>query len=90
LRLAPKDGTVHVYLGAMLGQAGDRDGAIAEYRQALQLNPNNHLAHYDLGVALEKKGDRQGAFEEYRAAYQLDPNTLPYRRAFARLSQPGK
>ncbi len=90
LRLAPKDGTVHVYLGAMLGQRGDRDGAIAEYRQALELNPGNHLAHYDLGVALEKEGDRQGAFEEYRAAYQLDPNTLPYRRAYERLSQQGK
>jgi len=87
LRLAPKDGAVCVYLGAMLGQRGDQNGAIAEFRQALQLNPSNHLAHYDLGVALEKQGDRQGAFEEYRAAYQLDPNTLPYRRAYERLSQ---
>jgi len=74
----------------MLGQKGDRDGAIFGYRQALELNPSNPLAHYDLGVALEKTGDHQGAFEEYRAAYRLDPNTLPYRRAFERLSQQGK
>jgi len=74
----------------MLGQKGDRDGAIAEYREALRLNPANHLAHYDLGVALEKKGDRQGALQEYRAAYQLDPKTPPYRRAYERLSQQDK
>jgi Flp pilus assembly protein TadD len=88
--LDPKDETVHVYLGAMLGQKGDRDGAIAEYREALRLNPGNHLAHYNLGVALEKKGDRQAALQEYRAAYELDPKIPPYQRAYERLSQQDK
>jgi Flp pilus assembly protein TadD len=74
----------------MLGQKGDRDGAIAEYREALRLNSSNPLAHYDLGVALEKKGDLAGALQEYRAAYELNPQAPPYRRAYVRLSQQGK
>ena len=90
LRLDPNDGTAHVYLGAMLEQNGDRDGAIAEYREALRLDANNHLAHFDLGVALEKKGDLAGALQEYRAAYELNPQIPPYRKAYERLSQPGK
>ncbi|MGO8817232.1 MAG: tetratricopeptide repeat protein [Terriglobia bacterium] len=90
LRLDPNDGTAHVYLGALLEQKGDRNGAIAEYREALRLNSNNHLAHYDLGVALEKKGDLAGALQEYRAAYELNPQIPPYRKAYERLSQPGK
>jgi Flp pilus assembly protein TadD len=75
-----------------LGHKGDRDGAIAEYREALRLNPNNDVAHFflgeahnKLGVALEQKGDRQGALEEYRAAHMLDPKNATYKQNYERL-----
>jgi Flp pilus assembly protein TadD len=72
-----------------LAQKGDRDGAIAEYRDVLQLNPNDPLTHYNLGMALERTRKRQEALQEYRAAYELAPQNSDYRNAYEQLLKKG-
>ena len=64
----------HFRRGWELNEKGDLDGAVVEYRAALQLNPNAAEAHYNLGLVLKRKGDLDGAVVEYRAALQLNPN----------------
>jgi Flp pilus assembly protein TadD len=68
-----------------LGNEGDWDGAIAEYREALHLNPNNGNAHYFLAMALERKGNNEEALAEYRAAHELAPQNPLYRQGYERL-----
>jgi Flp pilus assembly protein TadD len=57
-----------------LAQKGDLDGAIREYRAALNLNPNIAVVHNALGGALAQKGDLDGAIREFREALSLDPH----------------
>ncbi len=59
---------------AALVAKGDHDGAIAEYRQAIELEPKDAGAHGNLGSALVVKGDLDGAITEYRKVIELDPN----------------
>jgi tetratricopeptide (TPR) repeat protein len=44
-------------VGSQRYQAGDLDGAIAAFRQAVSLNPNDSLAYSNLGLALMDKGN---------------------------------
>lgn len=44
----PEESGMHSALGAALEQAGDRAGAVAEYRVALELNPRNRQARQRL------------------------------------------
>jgi tetratricopeptide (TPR) repeat protein len=53
--------------------AGDLPGAIAIYRQVLQMAPNAARAHTDLGTALQQSDDFQNAGAEYSAGYAADP-----------------
>jgi len=80
--LQPGDAATHYTPGIALGNKGDMDGEIAEYREALRLNPKNENAHFNLGLALEQKGDRRGALEEYRAAHMLDPKNAIYKQNY--------
>ena len=47
--------------GRRLLNAGDVDGAISQFRTAIQAVPGYAPAHYQLGLALQRKGDKQGA-----------------------------
>lgn len=71
---APDSSEAHNNSGVALFNKGDKDGAIAEFREALRLNPNDGKAHYYLGFALNSKGDLDGAIAEYREAVRLNPN----------------
>ena len=42
-------------VGSQRYQAGDLDGAIAAFRQAVSLNPNDSLAYSNLGLALMER-----------------------------------
>jgi Flp pilus assembly protein TadD len=59
--------------GKRLLNAGDIDGAISQFRAAIQSVPAYAPAHYQLALALQRKGDKQGAAEEFGAAAELDP-----------------
>jgi tetratricopeptide (TPR) repeat protein/serine/threonine protein kinase len=65
---------VYLNLGnALLGKK-DLDGAIREYRAALEIDPNYAMAHSNLGNALRDHKDLDGAIREYQAALKIDPN----------------
>jgi tetratricopeptide (TPR) repeat protein len=70
------DPQAHAYanLGVALDSKGDSNGAIAEYKSALQLKPDDAVTHANLGLALEKKGDLAGAIAELRRAKRLKPH----------------
>jgi Flp pilus assembly protein TadD len=52
--------------------AGDLDGAISQFRAALNAAPENAKAHYELGLTLKRKGDLPGATQEFDTAHKLD------------------
>src|SRR5207245_1872205 len=60
-------------LGLALRAKGDRDGAIAEYRETIRLDPQFTPAHYNLGGLLRIKGDADGAIAQFRDVLRIDP-----------------
>ena len=48
------------------------DGAIAEYKLAIDLDRKFAPAHNNLGVALKDKGDVDGAIAAFKRAIDLD------------------
>ena len=63
--------------GRRLLNAGDLDGAIAQFRSAINSVPNFAPAHYQLGIALDRKGDKAEAAKEFQQATALDPRLQP-------------
>jgi Flp pilus assembly protein TadD len=62
--------------GRRLLTAGDLDGAISQFREAVSAMPSYALAHYELGLALTQKGLKEEAGGEYRKASELDPHLV--------------
>jgi hypothetical protein len=63
----------HMRRGLQLHNKGDLNGAVAEYRTAIQLNPYYESAHNNLGNALDDQGKHAEAIQEYNAALDLSP-----------------
>jgi tetratricopeptide (TPR) repeat protein len=59
--------------GRRLLQAGDLDGALSQFRSAINSQPTYAPAHYQLALALKRKGDNAGAAAELQKAAELDP-----------------
>ena len=59
--------------GKRLLVAGDVEGAISQFRSAINSEPKYAAAHYQLGVALNQKGDKDEAQKEFQRAAELDP-----------------
>jgi tetratricopeptide (TPR) repeat protein len=62
-----------------LHQAGDVDGAIAEYRAYLSKVPGNSMARSNLGAALSRAGHFEEAIAEYKRSLQDQPSNTPVR-----------
>ena len=73
-QVAPKVIGTHCALGLALYDKGDRAGAEAEFREAVQIDPNDARVRLFLGTFLLNKGDRVGAEVEFRKAIRIDPN----------------
>ena len=58
--------------GKRLLETGDLEGAIAQFRSALQQSETYAPAHFYLAQALERKGQTVGAKHEYERAVELD------------------
>jgi tetratricopeptide (TPR) repeat protein len=56
-----------------LQQSGDREGAVAAYRELLKTQPSNVQARSNLGVVLAQLGQYEDAIEAYRAALKIAP-----------------
>jgi tetratricopeptide (TPR) repeat protein len=63
----------HYNLGIALKDQGDADGAIAHYRQAIELRPGYAEAHYNLGRLLVQKGQLDEAIAHYEKALEINP-----------------
>jgi tetratricopeptide (TPR) repeat protein len=68
-RFAPDDAVVHATYGSYLYGAGKFDKALAEYKQAIDLDPDNSKINYDIGLAYMKNNDIPHALEHARKAY---------------------
>ncbi len=62
--------------GAEKEARSDLEGAIADYKRAIEANPRIPIPYYMLGLALESKGDMDGALENYQKAASLDSDIL--------------
>jgi tetratricopeptide (TPR) repeat protein len=60
--------------GKRLLAAGDVDGAMAQFRSALNAEPSYAEAHYQLGLALRQSGQKDEAKKEFQRAAALDPS----------------
>ncbi len=60
--------------GVDRSKLGDKQGAIADYTQAIQIDPNYAKAYRYRGVARYNLGDNQGAIDDYTQAIKIDPN----------------
>ena len=68
----------HNNLGLALAKKGDVEGAIAQFRQALEIHPDDAEIHYNLGVALFVKGDLDGAIAQYQKALDNAPDNAEF------------
>jgi len=50
---------------------GDKQGAIADYNEAIRLNPQDDDAYYNRGLAKSDLGNKQGALVDFRKALEL-------------------
>jgi tetratricopeptide (TPR) repeat protein len=55
---------------------GDRDRAVALYRDGLALCPDDEIAHYELGRALAERGRYAEAEKEFEAALKINPGFI--------------
>jgi protein O-GlcNAc transferase len=63
--------------GRRLFNAGDVEGAISQFRVAINSSPNYAAAHFELGMALRQQGKSDEAQEEFQKAAALDPRLTP-------------
>jgi tetratricopeptide (TPR) repeat protein len=70
---APGNAVAHYHRGVELRGRGRLDGAIAEYRKAIELDPTYTQAYVNLGVALHLRGRPSEAAAVYRKALALEP-----------------
>jgi protein O-mannosyl-transferase len=61
-------------LGTELLKAGKVNGAIAQFRRALQIQPDYAVAHNNLGNALLRLGQTADSYTHLQKALELDPN----------------
>lgn len=60
-----------------LFKAGDIEGAISQFRAAINAVPDYAPAHFDLGLALLQQGQQEEAQKEFQKATSLDPRLTP-------------
>ncbi len=61
----------YVYRAYAKGELGDKQGAIADYNQALAINPRYRSSYRNRGIAKEVLGDLAGACADWRQAASL-------------------
>jgi Flp pilus assembly protein TadD len=69
----PQNFTAHFNLGGLLQAKGDRDGALAELREAVRIRPHDEIALNTLGAFLQLADKPAEAEAEYREALKARP-----------------
>lgn len=79
LEIDPNHARARDDLAARLAEAGDREGAAAEFERLLAAHPYFPKAHYNFGVFVSETGDYANAASSFRRSLDLDPTYLePY------------
>jgi tetratricopeptide (TPR) repeat protein len=78
---SPESARYHTTRGDALLAKGDRDGAIASYREAIKFDPNYAAARIKLGNNLLVKDDLDGAIAIFREAIRHNPRFASYHYA---------
>ena len=60
--------------GRDLYNAGDIQGALSCFEQAIEIQPNYYLAYYNRGIALKNMGRYEEAIADYNKAIEIQPN----------------
>jgi len=63
--------------GKRLLNAGDLEGAVAQFQSAIASSPDYALAHFELGLALKQQGKTEEALREFSRAHTLDSSLMP-------------
>ena len=72
--LATRQSAEAYYLRAYAkGDLGDKQGAIADYTQAITINPQDSKSYNNRGYAKAESGDKQGAIADFNQAIGIDP-----------------
>jgi Flp pilus assembly protein TadD len=77
ISLNPKSNQAHYLLGYVLARINDVDGAIGEYRTAIELDPGQPRTYYQLALALGIKQDQAGAEHALEQALAADDHYAP-------------
>lgn len=72
--------------GRIRRSAGNIEGAIQDFEQAVRDTSSKAGTAYELGLTLQAKGDMQGAEKQFLAAIQAEPNDTRARLELADLS----
>jgi tetratricopeptide (TPR) repeat protein len=75
IAIEPQFADAYLALGATCAAKGDREGAIAAYRKAVELNRNLAEAHFRLAQAYKRSGEAlkaQSEFEAYKQCNQTE------------------
>lgn len=67
---------VHHFLGTVFASQGKLEEAIAQYKEALQVDPRNANIHYALAKTLFNNGDVNEAIKSYQQLFSLLPEDL--------------
>ncbi|HYG23169.1 MAG TPA: tetratricopeptide repeat protein [Verrucomicrobiae bacterium] len=79
----PAEPRAALFLGEVLWKLERRDEAMANWREAIQLDPMNWQPHYRLARGLAQMSDFSGSAAEYRAVLGLNPANLKAKVEFA-------
>jgi tetratricopeptide (TPR) repeat protein len=63
----PRDPTAYVNLGVIFGQLGNWEKALAEFREALEMEPDNEVNYANLGstyIALDRVDEAEGVYKQ--------------------------
>ena len=71
--MIPEDSETHIQKAILLWREGDREAAIAQYREAELLDPWNASIHRKLGLLLSELGRSEEAQMELEKAISMDP-----------------
>ncbi|MFA6571237.1 MAG: tetratricopeptide repeat protein, partial [Bacteroidota bacterium] len=64
---------VFSYLGVANSNLGNKQGAIADYNNAIEINPKYTEAYFNRGNAKSTLGDNQEAIADYNKAIEINP-----------------
>lgn len=87
---SPEEYEGYYVRGILRSRAGSQDGAMADYRRAIELaeNPGDSVnAWYGLGVASERAGRKKDAATAYERALDIDPGHDQARESLKRVGK---